>query len=552
MKEKFFVATVVMCTLVGSSAMAASPIPTFDKEAVTTHLYNRTGAQELQVENMQGAGELYKPGNTGTIAHPAFFVSKIKLTGYSLPDTEGKLAAICKQYEGRSLQMGELQQLISKINEYARTCGFTVAQAVVPPQEVVQGELEIMVYVAKYDDIKIVENESDVADRVLQGYIHKNLKSGEYIMDKPLELAMNNINDLPGVIARAVLAPGSAPGTTKVLVQVKRRPVWNNYIFTDNAGGYYSGRYRYGFNTEITNPGHQGDKIIINGMLTNHDTKNYGVRYEAPVGRDGTRWGIGWSQSSYDIHPNNFYDSLGKSTGISFYGFTPVYRDRMNRVTAIYGFDHRKIKDRLHFKTFSLPELETDKQANVFHVGISGSQYYPNRFTQYNLIYWNGHLSGDATMLNGTYHKLTSDLLHVIYDGKTNYRVQFSGQLGNRNLDGSELFYLGGMNGVRAYGPSEGSGDSGFTATAEVRRDLGIKGLAAAVFVDTGAVKTHASSGAQSSIEHLSGYGVGLRYNLDNDWHAQLDYARKINAQRDRVTPRDHDGRLWFQVYKMF
>lgn len=543
--NKKLMAAAVMCSLMSTTALAANPIPTFDKEAVTTHPFNRTGQQEQPVKEMQGAGELYKPGNTGTKANPAFFVAKVKLTGFTLPDKAGKLAAICKEYEGRSLQMAELQQLISRINEYARTCGYTVAQAIVPPQEVKQGELEIAVYVAKYDDIEIISNESDVADRVLAGYIHKNLQSGAYIMDKPLEMTMNNINDLPGVVARAILAPGSKPGTTKVQVQALRRPVWNNYVFTDNAGGYYSGRYRYGFNTEINNPGHQGDKIILNGMLTNHDTKNYGARYEAPVGREGTRWGIGWSQSSYDLNTNSFYNSLGQSRGFSFYGLTPVYRDRMNRVTAIYGYDHRKIKDRLRLAGI---ELTTEKMANVYHAGISGSKYLPNRFSQYSLIYWYGNLSGGGKSLDGDYHKLTSDLLHVIYDAKTNYRVQLSGQIANRNLDGSEMFYLGGMNGVRAYGASEGSGDIGFTATAEVRRQTGIKGLEAAAFIDTGAVKSHNAA----LIEHLSGWGVGLRYNLDNSWHAQLDYARKINAQRDRVEPRDHSGHMWFQLYKMF
>lgn len=548
--NKKLMAAAVMCSLMSTTAFAANPIPTFDKEAVTTHPFNRTGQQEQPVKEMHGTGELYKPGNTGTEANPAFFVAKVKLTGFTLPDKAGKLAAICKEYEGRSLQMAELQQLISRINKYARTCGYTVAQAIVPPQEVKQGELEIAVYVAKYDDIEIISNESDVADRVLAGYIHKNLQSGAYIMDKPLEMTMNNINDLPGVVARAILAPGSKPGTTKVQVQVLRRPVWNNYVFTDNAGGYYSGRYRYGFNTEINNPGHQGDKIILNGMLTNHDTKNYGARYEAPVGRDGTRWGIGWSQSSYDLSTNSFYNSLGQSRGFSFYGLTPVYRDRMNRVTAIYGYDHRKIKDRLQLKAAGLAgiELTTEKMANVYHAGISGSKYLPNRFSQYSLIYWYGNLSGGGKSLDGDYHKLTSDLLHVIYDAKTNYRVQLSGQIANRNLDGSEMFYLGGMNGVRAYGASEGSGDIGFTATAEVRRQTGIKGLEAAAFIDTGAVKSHNAA----LIEHLSGWGVGLRYNLDNSWHAQLDYARKINAQRDRVEPRDHSGHMWFQLYKMF
>lgn len=548
--NKKLIATAFMCSLMSTTAFAANPIPTFDKEAVTTHPFNRTGQQEQPVKEMQGAGEFYKPGNTGTEANPAFFVAKVKLTGFTLPDKAGKLAAICKEYEGRSLQMAELQQLISRINKYARTCGYTVAQAIVPPQEVKQGELEITVYVAKYDDIEIISNESDVADRVLAGYIHKNLQSGAYIMDKQLEMTMNNINDLPGVFARAILAPGSKPGTTKVKVQVLRRSVWNNYVFTDNAGGYYSGRYRYGFNTEINNPGHQGDKIILNGMLTNHDTKNYGARYEAPVGRGGTRWGIGWSQSSYDLNTNSFYNSLGQSRGFSFYGLTPVYRDRMNRVTAIYGYDHRKIKDRLQLKAAGLAgiELTTEKMANVYHAGISGSRYLPNRFSQYSLIYWYGNLSGGGKSIDGDYHKLTSDLLHVIYDGKTNYRVQLSGQIANRNLDGSEMFYLGGMNGVRAYGASEGSGDIGFTATAEVRRQTGIKGLEAAAFIDTGAVKSHNAA----LIEHLSGWGVGMRYNLDNSWHAQLDYARKINAQKDRVEPRDHSGHMWFQLYKMF
>ena len=97
-------------------------------------------------------------------------------------------------------------------------------------------------------------------------------------------------------------------------------------MFVDNGGGYWSGRYRYGFNTEINNPGKIGDKFILNGMLSSHDVKNYGIRYELPVGSRGTRVGIAYSQSSYEMSTNSFYDTLGKSKGISLYGMTPVYR----------------------------------------------------------------------------------------------------------------------------------------------------------------------------------------------------------------------------------
>ena len=539
--------TIVLGLLMSCSAWAQSPIPTFDKEAVTTHPYYRTGRQDVVVD--QAVPDGYQPGNTGTEEAPAFYVRKITLTGFILPDKQGQLQEILQAYSNRSVKVAELQELTDKITDYAKNNGYTVAQAVVPPQEIADGQLEIKVYVAKYDDVRVTQNTSDVADSVLQGYLHK-LKSGDVMTDRNLELAMNNLNDLPGVTARAVLRPGKTAGTTAVDVQVADRPVWNNYVFVDNGGGYYSGRYRYGFNTEINNLSHNGDKITLSGMLSSHDVKSYSVRYETPVGYDGTRVGIAYSQSMYEISSNSFYDSLGKSRGISVYGMTPLYRDRMNRLTVIYGYDRRRIEDRLNFNgLFGMPEIKTEKDADVWHVGISGSQYYPNEFTQYDLIYWYGDIDTDGgAYYDGSYHKLTGDLLKIWYDGPWNYRLRFQGQLANRSLDGSEQFYLGGINGIRAYGNGDGYGDAGWMGSAEVRRQTGIEGLEVAAFIDTG----YADNKDANYSEHLSGWGLGLRYSKENDWHVQLDWARKINGREDWSEPNDHDDRVWFQVYKMF
>ena len=546
----------VICSVAIMSAtvsMAESPIPTFDKETVTIHPYHRTGDQDKTID-IDSIGSIHD-GNTGTASHPAFYVQKIILdsTTPKPKDTTGTLQHILDAYSHRNLSVDELSKLIADVTEYYRTQGYTVPQAVILPQEVENGILKMHVYTAKYDTITLTKNESDVKDSVLQRYIH-SLKAGETIKDKPLELAMNNLNDLPAVTARAVLSPGTQTGTTKLGIEVLRRPVWNNYIFTDNGGGYYSGRYRYGLHTEINNPSHNGDKMILSGMLTSHDVKDYSVIYEIPVGIDGTRWGIGWSQSSYELHTNNFYDSLGQSRGISWYGLTPLYRDKQNRLTLIYGYDHRYIEDRLHFHVASGWETETDKTGNVWHIGLSGSQYAPNQFTQYDVTYWYGRIHTDdsmrsQTIYDGTYHKLTGDLLTVWYDGPWNYRINASGQLANRSLDGSEQFYLGGMNGVRAYGASDGYGDAGYLVSGEIRRQTGIQNLEAAVFIDTAGAKLRSSNPAW---DHLSGWGVGLRYQKPDDWNIQLDYAWKIHARDDRTEPDNHNGRLWLQVYKMF
>ena len=552
MKKIGVITTAMLFAAICTTAFAASPLPSFDKEAVTTHPYNRTGEQEVKVTDEQKNQEAVPGGNSGTAEKPAFYVKEIVLTGFELPDELGELQKILAGYSHCSVGMDELPALTAAVSEYARLRGFTVAQAVVPPQEVAGGRLEIKVYVAAYDKIDLKVNGSDVADRVIKRFM-KPLRSGEVITDKKLESVLNNLNDLPGVIGRGILRPGSRPATTALDVEVLERRVWNNYIFADNGGSKSSGRYRYGIHTEINNPGHQGDKIGFTGYISNKHTKNYGVNYETAIGGRGTRWGIGYSKSSYDLGTVNFWNPTGESEGFSFYGLTPVYRDKSKRLTAIYGYDHRKITDDMRFDL--IPQLNwkigTEKSADVFHAGLAFSEYLPNRFTGGNLIYWYGDIETDngGAYYDGGYHKLTADFNHVRYWKLWNLRFNASAQLANRGLDGSERFYLGGLNGVRAYPASETSGDVGYTATVELRRATGVEGLEAAAFVDVGEVTRNKGYGEH---RNLAGWGLGLRYAKPGDWYAQFDYAWKINGEDNVSEDHNHDGRMWFQVYKMF
>ena len=553
MKKITTMATALLCTAISTAAFAASPIPSFDKEAVTTHPYNRTGEQQAEVRNEQPTASGYQAGNTGTAENPAFFVNEITLTGFALPDKEGKLQEILNSYSRRSVGMDELQALTQAVTDYARSCGYTVAQAVVPPQEISEGKLEVKVYVANFDKVELTRNDSPIVGRVLQSFAAP-LKRGAVITDKKLESVLNNLNDLPGVIARGVLRPGSQPVTTALEIEAIERRVWNNYVFVDNGGSKSSGRYRYGFHTEVNNPGRNGDKIGVSGYISNKHTKNYGVNYETAIGSRGTRWGVGYSRSSYDLGTVDFWNPTGESKGFSFYGLTPVYRDMSKRVTAIYGYDHRKITDDLRFDLIpSLGlRLSTEKSADVLHVGIATSEYLPNRFTSANLIYWYGDIDtkDSGAYYDGAYHKLTADFNHVRYWKLWNLRFEAHAQLANRGLDGSERFYLGGLSGVRAYPASETSGDTGYTATMELRRATGIEGLEAAAFIDVGEVNRFKDYG--SDHRKLAGWGLGLRYSKPNDWHAQFDYAWKIDGEDYVSEDHNHKGRMWFQIYKMF
>lgn len=61
----------VLLTMSCMNAYAASPLPSFDKTAVTEYPYYRTGEQTAEVDKSKDVLE-YQPGNTGTAEHPAF------------------------------------------------------------------------------------------------------------------------------------------------------------------------------------------------------------------------------------------------------------------------------------------------------------------------------------------------------------------------------------------------------------------------------------------------------------------------------------------------
>ncbi|WP_346688166.1 POTRA domain-containing protein [uncultured Cloacibacillus sp.] len=223
----------------GAPGLRGLPLPTFDEEAVRTYPpYMRTGKSDIEIEQKEiKPHEDYREGNTGTEEDPAFFIKSVKLTGYEVLDDKGELRAILEKYSGRSVKVRELPSLTNEITAYCRERGYTIPLAVIPQQEIKDGVLEVKIYVASYDDVEITVNSSDIYDKTLDRYI-SYLKHGDVITDRRLETAMNNLNDLPGVQARAILRPGSEPGTTKIDIEVQKRKVWNNYIYADNGGGY--------------------------------------------------------------------------------------------------------------------------------------------------------------------------------------------------------------------------------------------------------------------------------------------------------------------------
>lgn len=479
-----------------------------------------------------------------------FYLEKFTFTSPDLVDKTA-LAELLQDYMGREINFNEVQQAVDKVTDYYRRQGYTVATAFLPQQDIVNHQIEIHILLGEMGMLHINNNSrlsTTQAERFLAG-----IKSGAAIKTDVLETALNNLNDLAGVNAIGLLSAGAKTGSSDFNVTLTNAKAVDTILYTDNYGGKYSGRYRYGVQTTVNNLSGSGDKLFAGGMLSNENLHNYNFGYEMPLGTRGSRLGISYSQMDYTL--GDYFavlDAVGTAKTLSIYGSTPLKNTARQYLAVVYGFDNRQLKDELRaFSAFF--DTTTKKRSNSLHLGVVGNAKGQGVYTGYSALYYTGNLSYDEQtnpLTEGGFQKFTADVNHIRRLGNvTNLHLNFHGQLASRDLDSSEQFALGGANAVRAYPQGEASGDSGYQATAELRYATPVPDLTLAAFVDWGEVALSKTYGQH---RQLAGWGLGLQYAKANNYSLRLDYARKINGEAFQSEEKDKNGRLWFLAYKMF
>ena len=132
--------------------------------------------------------------------------------------------------------------------------------------------------------------------------------------------------------------------------------------------------------------------------------------------------------------------------------------------------------------------------------------------------------------------------------------------MANRNLDSSEKFYLGGINGVRAYPTSEGSGSEGYLFKVELYKFLPYN-FNASIFWDKGHVKQYYLSKLSPESTFvpvgppnysLEGYGASLAWSGPYQSTLKATYSHRVGQNPNPSTinnVNDQDGSLNMNVY---
>lgn len=529
-----------------STVMAAQAIPSIDGRITNTIKNN---------ENAQIVSD-FVPADIDSNTTSNFYIKKIVVeTNIPNNNLNSKQQSILKKYDNKHTSIIELQNAVHELTVLYRSKGYPAATAYLPEQTIKDGIVTINVELGKYGNI-ILENNSVLKEDTLQKILSK-LKKGQVIRTTQLESTLNIINDLGGVRAGGILKAGSNIGESDLVVRVIDGKSLSYSLYSENYGSKSSGRYRYGLNLVFNEMNGHGDRFIVNGSMSNQRQHNYSISYDQLVHANGTR--LQWNIGSTDYELGNKYSSMGavgEATSVGILGVTPLRKTINSQIDVKYGWCYRDLKDEM--KIF---DYIVKKHSNSFNLGISGVETTPTTKVNYDLNAYHGILVGDKAAISnipieistvGTYSKATfnANILQNLAP-RLDMSFNFQSQIAGNNLDGSEQFYLGGPNGVRAYPQGEGSGDEGYQASAELRYYTKLKGLSLSAFFDAGHVK-YSNDGIISGGTTLKGWGLGTSWTDENGFWARIDYARRIGLAKDSTEDAKSRNRIWFILGKSF
>ena len=503
-------------------------------------------------------------------------VKRFQLEGSLSVFSSARLLALLEPAQGQTLSLQELREAAQRITALYRDQGYFLARAVLPPQDVTEGVITVRVLEGRLevtDGVRLNiatppsgEAASRLNRELAQRIVVNPLPVGQPLRLADVERSLLLLNDLPGVSAGANLEPGSAPDTTRMVVDVVEQPIWRGSLAADNHGSRYTSSQRASLQVNADNPSGRGDQAALQLTASpNGDYRYARLGYSVLASAGGLRLGGSLSGLNYRVGQElAALDARGSANVMGLSARYPVLRSRSANVYANVSADAKQLRNQ------TLGTRTSDKRVNLLSAGFSGDRtddWVGPGTTLFDLNLGLGKLdlAANAGSLQadqgpqgaktqGTFAKLNLGATRVARaHPRLTVITQLQAQWANKNLDSSEKFLLGGVGGVRAYPSGEAAGDTGVRASMDARwlalshAKSGDWTLLA--FADWGRIQQFKRPAelvqTTPNRVQLAGVGVGASLTRPGQWEVRAQWAHQVgsNAGRNPVTGADADGR---------
>ena len=216
-------------------------------------------------------------------------------------------ALIDAQKARRGLSVVELERLAAELTRHLRTQALPIAVAYVPVQAVSGGVVELAVLPGELSAAHV---------RTVGGFPAELAREAlapqmdQVVRHEPVAAVVYQLNEMPGVSARARFAPGSRTGGTELDLQVGYERRWDTAVRMDNHGNRELGHGRVMADLSWYNLAGRADVLAV-GLLTRANPGGSGggyLDYQLPLGNIRHSAGVHlaldrftWSDGANDV-----------------------------------------------------------------------------------------------------------------------------------------------------------------------------------------------------------------------------------------------------------
>lgn len=503
-------------------------------------------------------------------------IKEFKFTGNHAIE-EAELKAALASITNRSISIAELKTATDLISALYNKKG-VLATVNLPEQDITEGVVLIEVIEAVFAGVKIDgafnKDYKRIRPSVIEKFVEAGSPEGQAVDQKKIDWALALLQRLPGFKVDASYQPGEKERSTQLLIKVVDSPLLTFGLAADNSGGRSTGKRKETATINLASPLKMGDLLNITALHT--DGTDYArVAYSIPVGGSGLKIGANSSYMKYKFLTSMEGSSLtplGRSVTYNVNANYPIILGKQANLSAEVNYDKKSFLNKM--ASSEPTATESDYKLDVASLLISGS-YIDGILAggqtnaSVNMIYGSVNLDGSPNITRdsegpntqGQYKRLHLNFSrNQFITDSVSLNFDASGQMANRNLDSSEKFYLGGINGVRAYPTSEGSGSEGYLFKVELYKFLPYN-FNASIFWDKGHVKQYYLSKLSPGSTFvpvgppnysLEGYGASLAWSGPYQSSLKATYSHRVGRNPNPSTinnVNDQDGSLNMNVY---
>ena len=459
-------------------------------------------------------------------------------------------ADVVRRYYAASLNkevtLAQIYKIVDTLTARYRNDGYILSQVVVPAQLVDGGAVKLQAIEGYISDIR-VEGGTDALRRRATAYGNR-IKGRKPLTAGVLERSVLLLNDLPGVQARAVLAPGVTPGAAQLVLQLSQKKLGAG-VSSDSRGSKAQGRQRLFADVDLHNLLGGASLTELREVTTGTKELLYAsLAHDQFVGSHGFKFSLSGSYvyskpQELAFIPLELTTKSGTvSLGLSY----PLIRSRRKNLYArasVAGFDSDStifgVKDTTDRLRAARVGVTFDAGDGLGGVNIADLEYSHGinglGASRREDIYLS-RPTGRSDFQKATLYAARIQSLPARFSVMLAANAQYA----FTDLLAPELFSFGGEQFGRSYDPSELLNDHGAALKLDLRYTAG-RGrttLMPYVFADAGRVWQRTKFPGLDDFESASSAGVGLRLNIGSQLSGFVEFGKPL----DRVVGQEKNG----------